>query len=99
MAGPSGHDSCQWQPSGADLTEYTIYLYIINGTISSVKSTDKKIHLYRLFPIYTEERDLEVVDGLPALMEAFDRSGASLIVDLKRQNAADVRKSNDRDQI
>lgn len=44
------------------------------------------IQLYRLFPLYSEERELELRHGLPALMNAFDKANVSFIVDLNRKN-------------
>ena len=44
------------------------------------------IQLYRMFPLYTEERQLEIQRGVPALMNALDRASIPFIVDLKRRN-------------
>lgn len=46
------------------------------------------IQLYRLSPLYTEERNLELSEGIPALMRAFDRHDVPFVVDLKRRNVA-----------
>jgi hypothetical protein len=46
------------------------------------------IWLYRMTPLYTEERDLEIREGISALLNAFDREGISFIVDLNRKNVA-----------
>jgi hypothetical protein len=52
------------------------------------KSFDRKdretVQLYRVLPIYTEERELELRDGAPALMRALDRNNVPFIVDLNR---------------
>lgn len=44
------------------------------------------IQLYRMVPLYTEERELERKQGAPALMRAFDRAGVSFIVDVARSS-------------
>lgn len=46
------------------------------------------IQLYTLFPLYPEERELELNKGLPALMRALDRSNISDVLDLNRPNVA-----------
>ncbi len=56
------------------------YKISINGLMN--------MNLYQIIPIYNEERHLEVVSGLPALMDALDRNHISLIIDTKRRNAA-----------
>ena len=46
------------------------------------------IQLYRLTPLFTEERDLEIREGLESLFEAFTRHDVSMVVDVKRSNVA-----------
>jgi hypothetical protein len=46
------------------------------------------IQLYTLFPLYSEERNLELKTGLPALMRALDRHAISDVVNLQRPNVA-----------
>ena len=46
------------------------------------------VQLYRLIPLYAEERSLEIREGLPALMHALDRHNISRIVTLDRPNVA-----------
>ena len=48
----------------------------------------RKVQLYRLVPLYTEERELELKKGLPALLRALDRNKVSFVVDLRRKNVA-----------
>jgi hypothetical protein len=48
----------------------------------------RSIVFYRMTPLYTEERELEMRKGLPKLMRAFDRNKVSFVVDLKRPNVA-----------
>jgi hypothetical protein len=48
------------------------------------------IQFYRLVPLYTEERVLEIEQGIAALMRAFDQFSIPFVVDLKRQNVAVV---------
>lgn len=39
---------------------------------------------YRMVPLYTEERDLAMKQGTPALLRAFDRASVPFIVDVAR---------------
>jgi hypothetical protein len=50
------------------------------------------IQLYTLFPLYAEERDLELNKGLPALMRALDKFNITDVVDPKRPNVATSEK-------
>jgi hypothetical protein len=50
--------------------------------------TGRKINLYRISPLYSEERELEMKKGIGALLQAFDRKDIPFVVDLKRPNAA-----------
>ena len=52
--------------------------------------TSKGEHLrfYRLVPLFTEERDLEIRQGLAPLMNAFDKESTPFIVDVRRKNVA-----------
>jgi len=49
-----------------------------------------KIHFYRLVPLYTNERQLEIDEDLPTLMRAFDRCSTPFIVDLDRPSVATI---------
>jgi uncharacterized protein len=48
----------------------------------------RTIYLYRLLPLYTEERNLEIQEGVAALMRALDAADISFVVDLARPNVA-----------
>lgn len=48
----------------------------------------REIYLYRLTPLYTEERQLEIDQGIAALMHAFDKYDVPSVVDLTRPNVA-----------
>jgi uncharacterized protein len=48
------------------------------------------IQLYRLIPLYTEERNLEIKEAIAALMRAFDQGNVSAIVDLERPSVVGV---------
>jgi Suppressor of fused protein (SUFU) len=37
-------------------------------------------------PLYTEERQLEIDRGIPALLNAFDAQDIPMIVDMNRKN-------------
>lgn len=39
-------------------------------------------------PLYTEERNLEIREGIPALLNAFDRHDVPLVVNMNRKNVA-----------
>lgn len=45
------------------------------------------VQLFRLTPLYPEERELEAREGIAALMHAFDEKGVSFVVDLRRKSA------------
>lgn len=48
----------------------------------------RKVYLYRLTPLYTEERELEIKQGIGALLRAFDENDVPSIVDLGRPSVA-----------
>jgi hypothetical protein len=50
------------------------------------------VQIYQLIPLYTEERALEITEGVPALLQALDRNNISWVVDVKRPNVAKVKK-------
>ena len=52
------------------------------------RSDGETVQLYRLLPLYTEERELEIQSGLPALMLAFDALSLPFLIDIHRPNAA-----------
>jgi len=55
----------------------------------SFQRTDgKEVQLYRMLPLYTEERNLELREGAAALMQALDRYKISLVVDMGRKKFA-----------
>ena len=47
----------------------------------------KRLHLYRMLPLYPEERELEATEGIGALLRQFDRLGIPFVVNLDRPNA------------
>jgi hypothetical protein len=63
-------------------TRFTSHLFLAEK--SFVASDGKKIRLYRMIPLYTEERTLEIREGIAALLHAFREHGVSFVVDLKR---------------
>jgi hypothetical protein len=67
-------------------TKFTTLLLMAEHDFTSREG--HKIHLYRMTPLYTEERQLEIDEGMPALMLAFDRHSTPFIVDLNRPNVA-----------
>ena len=48
----------------------------------------KLVQLFRLTPLYPEERELHEKEGIAALMRAFDQHGVPFVVDLRRKNVA-----------
>jgi hypothetical protein len=60
---------------------------------SDFRTRDHRIvQLYRMFPLYSEEREFELAHDAAALMRAFDRCSISFVVDLNRPNAARLSK-------
>jgi hypothetical protein len=55
---------------------------------SFLRKDGETVQLYRVVPIYTDERDLELQEGAPALMRAFDRSDVPFVVDVYRRSVA-----------
>ena len=53
-----------------------------------VAQGERTVQFYRLAPLYTEERNLEISQGVDSLMRAFDKSGVPFIVDVNRRNVA-----------
>ena len=54
--------------------------------MDEIACRDRAVQLYQLLPLYTEERALEISQGLPALLQALDRNNISWVVDLNRPN-------------
>ncbi|WP_160167300.1 suppressor of fused domain protein [Rhodopirellula sp. SWK7] len=52
------------------------------------RSDGNTVQLFRMVPLYQEERILEMRDGAAALMRAFDRQSVPFIVDTSRLNVA-----------
>ncbi len=58
------------------------------GDLGTVACRDgRKIALYSLFPLYTEERDLEIAQGINPLLAALEAKETSLVVEPGRVNA------------
>jgi hypothetical protein len=66
--------------------EFTSMLLLAEDNFASAKGL--KIQLYRLTPLYTEERELEIRQGIEALVQALDKKGVSFVIDLERRNVA-----------
>lgn len=52
------------------------------------RSDGKTVQLYRMLPIYTDERALELQHGAPALMRALDRYKVPFVLDINRPSVA-----------
>ena len=48
----------------------------------------RTVQLYRLTPLYPEERELEDREGIGALLRAFDKHGTPFVIDPNRRNVA-----------
>jgi hypothetical protein len=55
---------------------------------SLISRDGRTIQLYRVFPLYTEERELEIKKGISALIRAFQKAATPLVVDLRRRSVA-----------
>ncbi len=67
-------------------TKFTTLLLLADQSLTA--DDGKKIWLYRMTPLYTEERQLEIDHGIPALLNAFDAHDVPMIVDMNRKNVA-----------
>ncbi len=67
-------------------TSFTSLLLLAEQSFT--RSDGNIVQLYRVAPLYTEERDLEIREGAPALVRAFDDNDTPFIVDLDRKNVA-----------
>lgn len=65
---------------------FTAVLLLAEKSFSS--SDHRQVHLYRLVPIYEEERQLEMRHGTGALARALDDANCPFVVDVHRKNAA-----------
>ncbi|MFO0998828.1 MAG: suppressor of fused domain protein [Planctomycetaceae bacterium] len=61
---------------------------LLMAEFSTMTSKGEHLRFYRLIPLFTEERDLEIKQGLAPLMNAFDRESTPFIVDVHRKNVA-----------
>lgn len=67
-------------------TQFTTLLLLADQSLTN--EAGEKIWIYRMTPLYTEERQLEIDQGIPALLNAFDAHDIPMIVDMNRKNAA-----------
>ncbi|TWU56038.1 suppressor of fused domain protein [Rubripirellula reticaptiva] len=70
----------------ASNTAFTTLLMLADQSLTN--DTGDKIWLYCMTPLYTEERQLEIDEGIPALLNAFDAHDTPMIVDMNRKNVA-----------
>jgi len=61
---------------------------LLMAEFSTMTSKGEHLRFYRLVPLFTEERDLEIRQGLAPLMNAFDKESTPFIVDVHRKNVA-----------
>ena len=67
-------------------TQFTCLLILAEKSFQ--RKDRETVQLYRVVPLYTDERDLELREGAPALMRAFDRSDVPFVVDVGRRSVA-----------
>ena len=67
-------------------TQFTCLLILAEKSFQ--RKDGEMVQLYRVVPLYTDERDLELREGAPALMRAFDRSDVPFVVDVGRRSVA-----------
>ena len=67
-------------------TNFTSLLMIAEKSFQRIDG--ETVQLYRVFPIYTDEREPEIREGALALIRAFDRHDVPFIVDLDRPSVA-----------
>ncbi len=71
--------------------EFTSLLLLAEKRFTA--SDGRDIRIYRMTPLYTEERELEKSQGAGALMNAFDKNGVAFKFDPKRANVAIASRS------
>jgi hypothetical protein len=67
---------------------FTCFLFLAEQSL--VARDGRKIQLYRMMPLYTEERNLEIRKGIDALLTALEKQGIALVADPKRRNVAAI---------
>lgn len=65
-------------------TQFTTMLMIVDRSFQSREG--QTVSLYRLMPLYTEERELELREGAAALMRTLDANNVPFVVDMHRKN-------------
>jgi hypothetical protein len=66
--------------------DFTTLLLIAANKVTT--SDGRLVQLYQMFPLFTDERQLEIEQGVHALMKALDEAGISFVVDMKRTSVA-----------
>ncbi len=70
-------------------TPFTAMLLLADGQFQ--RQDGNSVQLYRLFPLYTEERELELATDVGELLRRFDKQGVAFVVNTQRANVAAVR--------
>ena len=73
------------EPLAPNLSFTSLLLF---ADTSVTTRSGRLVQLYRLVPLYTEERQLELDNGIKALMRAFDAHDTPFVVDPQRHNVA-----------
>jgi hypothetical protein len=77
------------QPLGPGCPFAALLLASSYDGIGPIQTQDGRlIQLYTLMPLYAEERQLELSQGLAELFRRFDAQGVSKVVDVRRPNVA-----------
>ena len=67
-------------------TEMSTLLLLVTPHEFTTKD-GKRIRFYQMSPLHTAERQLEIDHGVPALLNALDKAGVSMVVDINRPSA------------
>ena len=65
---------------------------VFDDQFQTLHLNDKSINFYTLIPLYTEEVELKLKNGIEALFDGFDKFGLTDIVELNRPNTVKRKK-------
>lgn len=83
------------QPFGSNTKMSTMVLLptvIFDEKFHTLDLENKSINFYTLIPLYSEEVDLKLRQGVEALFDGFDKNGINDIIDVKRENTVKRKK-------
>lgn len=76
------------EPPGRLAPKINFTSFLLMAEKDFISQSGNTIQLYRVTPLYTEERELEIKHGVAALVRAFDKFDVPFVVDLNRRNIA-----------